>query len=99
MDGKYTRTFFSNEIARVSFNKSQQTNITREGCENLSSPKATITWCQVPQTLKNASKIKGDIFLSPLILHPLKLTYLSKFCPRKQHPEQQQHSISLSPAP
>ena len=52
MHGKYTCTFFSNEIARVSFNKSQQTNIAREGFENLSSPKATSTWCHVPQTLK-----------------------------------------------
>ena len=62
MHGKYTCTFFSNEIARVLFNKSQQTNIAREGFENLSLPKATITWCHVPQ---NASKIKGDTFLSP----------------------------------
>ena len=56
MDGNYTRTFFSNEIARVSFNKSQQTNITREGCENLSSPKATSTWFHIPQTLKKGFK-------------------------------------------
>ena len=33
MHGKYTCTVFSNEIARVSFNKSQQTNIAREGFE------------------------------------------------------------------
>ena len=56
MHGKYTCTFFSNEIVRVSFNKSQQTNIAREGCEKLSSPKATITWCHVPQTLKKCFK-------------------------------------------
>ena len=56
MHGKYTRTFFSNEIARVSFNKSQQTNIARDGYENLSSPKATITRCHVPQTLKKCFK-------------------------------------------
>ena len=43
-------------------------------------------WCHAPQTLKNASKIKEDTFLSPLIFHPLKLTYLSIFCPLKQHP-------------
>ena len=43
MHGKYTCTYFSNKIARVSLKKSQQTNIARECCGNLSSPKATIT--------------------------------------------------------
>ena len=38
------------------------------------------------KTLKNALTIKGDTFLSPLIFRPLKLTYLSIFCPLKQHP-------------
>ena len=56
MHGKYTCTFFSNEIARVSFNKSQQTNIPREGPENMSSTKAAITWCHVPQTLNKCYK-------------------------------------------
>ena len=41
MHGKYTCTFFSNEIARVSFNKSQQTNFARKGCKILSLPNAT----------------------------------------------------------
>ena len=35
---------------------------------------------------KNASKIKGETFFPPLIFRPLKLTYLSKFCPLKPHP-------------
>ena len=35
---------------------------------------------------KNASKIKGETFLPPLIFRPLKLTYLSIFCPLKPHP-------------
>ena len=64
MHGKYTCSFFSNEIARVLFYKSQQTNIAREGCENLSSPKATIRWYQVPQNLKKKmlQKFKGILF-------------------------------------
>ena len=41
MHGKYTCTFFSNEIASVSFNKSQQTNFARKGCKILSLPNAT----------------------------------------------------------
>ena len=45
-----------NSIARVSFNKSQQINIARADCENLSSPKAKIRWCHVPQTLKKCFK-------------------------------------------
>ena len=85
MSGKYTCTF-SNDIAKVLFEKSQQSNIAREGCANLSSPKTTITFYHVAQTLKSASKIKGDTFLSFLIFHPLKFTYLNIFCSLKQHP-------------
>ena len=66
MHAKYTCTFFSNEIARVSFNKSQQKNIAREGFENLPSPKATIPWCHVPQTLKKCFKNYGEHFFVPL---------------------------------
>ena len=55
MRGKYTCTF-SNDIAKVLFKKSQQSNIAREGCANLSSPKTTITFCHAAQTLKNCFK-------------------------------------------
>ena len=66
MHGKYTCTFFSNEIARVLLNKSQQTNIAWEDFQNLSSPKATITWRRVPQTLKKMlQKLRGTLFCPP----------------------------------
>ena len=59
MHGKYTCTFFSNEIARVSFNKSQQTNFAGKGCKILSLPNAT--W-RGAMSLK-PSEIKRDNFL------------------------------------
>ena len=43
MHGKYTCTFFSYKIERVSFSKSQQPTITKKGSKNLSSPKVTIS--------------------------------------------------------
>ena len=60
MYGKYTCTFSSNAITKVSFNKFQQTNFTRVGCENLSAAKEIITWCHVPQTLKAPSSLKDN---------------------------------------
>ena len=64
MHGKYVCTFSSNEIARLSFKKSQQTDIARKNCKNLPLPKATITWCYVPQTLKKMlQKLRGTHFV------------------------------------
>ena len=53
MHGKYTCTFFQ---IRLQEYRLTNLNVAREGFENLPSPKATITWCHVAQTLKKCFK-------------------------------------------